>query len=693
MSTSNFDTLANSILEMAVTFKDSGPVKQTISDIRTNNLPHHYQKPLVAILDDGDRDEMIDKIIAKVFGEENFNPDINTKKELQDALEQAVVEISKSSESKFARPVQGVAANYLGRWLGTNINVEFSRGGETELKNKGASVIAAKEVLTKTLTPTAKEIEELQQPEQPAASVAKQDTSEDPQAPNNPPEEETPLDKEYELSEALFEKFSEEIADKNKKAARKGIPTVTIQQTGERMADVKREFDLDLHVKIKLIKFKMQVPQLVLPGGWKFIGRVDHEAIGNLIVSVPGSGHEQDLHRLFGKSQPSHCDHCGKTRNRTSTFVIQDKEGKLKRIGRQCLKDYIPIGDDVNKMIEYAQFLTRIALGIAEFEHKGGGEYGGGGGRFNHFGVIETLSLTFCLVDKTGYLSKSKARSQAEMGGSSDTPTADIVEGAFTGALQEKVNRVGLRSLEGKLKLEYDAFMDWVGDSSEKGQGKYRDKAKKAIDWGIPYIKEQLKNPGQMAEFYNNLSTVLNGSVDENGKHKPEAYVSKKYLGYLTSLVPLYNREANKEAADALAKEKGEKVSEYVGVIKYPIGELSATDKRNMKKVGLEDKLNKFPFDGPIPVTVNMTRTTQRDTYGYGDSGVSYMYSMSDDKGNVYVYFATRDLNLQQGEKTKIMRAIVKNHRDFTFKGGKTVKQTYITRATMEWSDGSQQTE
>lgn len=660
---------------MAATFKDVGNVKQAITDIKSKNLPHHYQKPLVAIANDNDRNEMIDRIIAKVFGAQNYHPDLNTKKELQDALEQAVIAVSREPDSKFIRPVQGVAANYLGRWLGTNINVEFSRGGEKELQTQGASVTAAKEVLTKTLTPTATEREELKQAEQPTAA-------EDPQAPNNPPQEETPLDKEYELSEATFEGFSEKIAELNKKAARKNIPQVTIERLGERMQDVVGE----RHVKIKLIKFKMQIPQLTLPGGWKFIGRVDHESIGNLIVSVPGSGHEEDLHKMFGKSQPSHCDHCGKTRKRTSTFVVQDEKGKIKRIGRQCLKDYIRGGEDeINKMVNYAEFLTRIALGLAEFEGRdgendGGEREGGGGSRFNHFGIADALALTFCLVDRTGYLSKSKARAAAENGGPSETPTADVVEQAFAGDLEDRVHRTGINKLEGKLKLEWDAYLEWAEDRSEKGAKKYTQKAKKAIEWGADYTAKQLAAPGHnpMREFYQNLSTILNGVKD-----KEEAYVSKKYLGYLTSLVPLYNKHMNDEAANAQAKEGGEKVSEYVGTIGYPIGELNATDKRKMKKEGLESKLGQFPFNGPIPVTVTMTRTIQRDSYSYYDSGVSYMYSMTDEKGNVYVYFATSDFNLQQGDKAEIVKAKVKNHKDFTSKAGKTVKQTYLTRADL----------
>jgi hypothetical protein len=57
--------------EMAASLKDAGNIKQTLSDIKSKNLPHHYQKPLIAIANDADREEMVDKILYTVFGERN----------------------------------------------------------------------------------------------------------------------------------------------------------------------------------------------------------------------------------------------------------------------------------------------------------------------------------------------------------------------------------------------------------------------------------------------------------------------------------------------------------------------------------------------------------------------------------------------------------------------------------------------
>lgn len=677
---SNFEQHIKSILnEMAASFKDLGVIPQTLDDIKTKNLPHHYQKPLIAIVDDKDRTEMIDKIIERVFGSEKYNPDINTKKDLQDALEKAVVDVSKEPTSKFTRPVTGVAANFLGRWLGTNINVEYSRSGSKELETKGVSTLAAKEILNKTLTPTETEKEELKQQEQP---------SEKPPIQSGGTPEDNPLNKEYSFDESAFEQFKDQIDKTNKRNARYGIPIIQIEEIGEEFVDVKeraagtRFFDDILRhtlpaKKLRKIKFKLVVPELKMDGGWEFIGRVDHEAIGNLIVSVPGSEHGVDLHKMFGNSEPSYCDHCNTTRRRTSTFVLKNAEGKIKRVGRQCLKDYLPGGErGVSEVVGYAQYLSDIAERLRVWESKSGGgeDYeegmgGGGGSSKEHFSVQGTVALAKLLVDKIGYVSKAKASQSIQDNdgvGGGLMSTADLIDGLY--------------NVE-HIRKEYPDILKKYKDDSEK----LTKEAKEIIDWTDKYLEKQLEDPyNKMREYYQNLSTIVKGV-----KEKEDAYIPKKYLGYLISIVPLYIRHAESDKTDARLQEQGEKVSKYVGYIGMPIGEINAADKRKIKEhnknfPSTPINIDGFPFDGPIEVTINSARTFQRQSYSYYDSGMSFMYSMTDDNGNVYVYFASSDLGMNEGDKAKIVKASVKNHKDYTTKSGKTIKQTYITRVKFE---------
>jgi hypothetical protein len=677
---SKFDALASSLLEMAATYKDIGSVKSTLSDIKAKNLPHHYQKPLIAIADDNDRDEMIDKVITKVFGTENFNANINTKKELQDALEKAVVEVSNSPGSKFKRPVTGVSANYLGRWLGTNINVAYStETAKKQIEDKGITKQAATQILQNTLTPTESDKEELTKEEPESTEQSSEGSGSS---------KENSLNKEYSFDERTFQRFKETIEKANKRNARYGIPSVQIEELGEEFVDVKerqageRFFNDILHrtlpaKKVRKVKFKLTVPELKMEGGWEFIGRVDHEAIGNLIVSVPGTEHGVDLHKMFGNSEPSYCDHCNTTRRRTSTFVLKNAEGKIKRVGRQCLKDYLPGGDKaVSQVVSYAQYLSDIEERLRQWQSAsdGGGEdydegMGGGSWSMSHFNARGIIGVTIAIVKAMGYMSKSQANKYSERGDGAPLTTADVIDMMY--------NDLDATKKEPKLK---EVFAD-LKENNEN----YTKEAEKIVDWADSYLDKQLEDQyNKMREYYQNLSTIVKGI-----KKSADAHIPKKYLGYLVSIVPLYNKHVESENAEKKASESGERVSQYVGMIGMPIGELNPTDKRKLKKhnenfPSSKVELNSFPYNGPITVTVDSARTFQRQSYSYYDSGLSYMYSMTDDKGNVYVYFASQEIDLKAGDKAEIVKATIKNHKDYTTKSGKTIKQTYLTRVKFD---------
>jgi hypothetical protein len=490
------------------------------------------------------------------------------------------------------------------------------------------------------------------------------------------------LDKEFSFIEELYDKVVEEINVINKKTKKYDIPRISIEKLGEETVE-KRYKPTDITsrkgVMLKKIKFRINVPQLQLPGGWKFIGRVDHTEIGNLIVSVPDSGHEEDLHKLYGNSQPSYCDHCNTTRKRTSTFVVQDKEGNLKRIGRQCLKAYMPNGQfDVDKLLEYADYLSKIAEGLREFEPMSGeGDYdgeGGGGGssKYDSFRIKETLGVALSYIRKLGYISKSRASADNEGGGYSEPTSSKIVKG-ITGELENIIARAGgLSKAGGGAQTELIALDDYRQNKEE-----YEAEADKVIEWGKEYIAKQLEKPSNMSEYFKNLQIILNGAASSGA-------IPEKYIGYLVSIIPAYNKAIDAQDQEKLSKERGEQVSNYVGTIKAPIGELSYNDKRKLKKMGV-DGLEAFPYNGPIPVTVTGSRGFERQSYGYYDSGgTTTMVNMIDDQGNVYTYFDNRNDEYEKGQKFVIRRALVKNHKDYTNKNtGKTIKQTVLLKADL----------
>jgi hypothetical protein len=180
-----------------------------------------------------------------------------------------------------------------------------------------------------------------------------------------------------------------------------------------------------------------------------------------------------------------------------------------------------------------------------------------------------------------------------------------------------------------------------------------------------------------MTEYFKNLQTILNGAASSGA-------IPEKYLGYLVSILPAYNKAIEAQDQDKLSKERGEQVSEYVGSVGAPIGELSYNDKRKLKKMGVEG-LEGFPYNGPINVTVTGSRGFERQGYGYYDTGgTTTMINMIDDQGNVYVYFSSGSMEVEKGQKLVITRALIKNHKEYTNKNtGKVTKQTVLTRAVL----------
>ena len=627
-----------------------------------------------------------------------------TPQQLETLIKNAVLEISKDPNLAEVEDKQ-LAAELVKAFRGgsmspTTADVISKRAVKQLLDSLKSQPNSTKQVVAKAVAVAVKAVE--QKPEQAeqiasdSAETAVDQIEATPPASSSEPEKKTAevptetgggetkevtdiLDQEFSFVEDLYDKVVEDVAALNKRASKKGIPSITVEKTGEEVVEKRynpNRADSRKGVMLKKIKFRIRVPQLQLPGGWKFIGRVDHTDIGNLIVSVPNSGHEEDLHRLYGNSQPSYCDHCNTTRKRTSTFVVQDAQNKLKRIGRQCLKDYLPGGDQgVKNMLDYAEYLSKIAEGLKEFESRGGeGDYdddrmGGGSSRYDSFRIKETLGVALAYVRKLGYVSRSKANADNESGQYSEPTSAKIVRG-ITGELEDKLSR---DKNNGSLKAELSALEDYRGNKE-----KYEEESDKVIEWGKEHIARQLEKPSNMTEYFKNLQTILNGAASSGA-------IPEKYLGYLVSILPAYNKAIDAQDQEKLSKERGEQVSNYIGTVGGPIGELNYNDKRKLKKMGVED-VDAFPYNGPIPVTVTGSRGFERQGYGYYDTGgTTTMINMIDDQGNVYVYFANGDAEYEKGLKLIIRRALIKNHKEYTNKNtGKVTKQTVLTRAVLE---------
>jgi hypothetical protein len=478
-------------------------------------------------------------------------------------------------------------------------------------------------------------------------------------------------DRSYYAIEDTFGKLQKDLEKLNRRNSRYGIPLVTLKVLGEKITSGKN----DSSTPFKIIEFRLDVPPLKLEGNWKFLARVDHEPIGNLIVRVPGTNYSGDLHSLFGTSKASVCDHCGAVRQRTSTFVVQNDQGEIKRVGRQCLKDYLPGGiNSAKKIAEYAEYISQVLLGIienAKASESGLERLSGGGSIKKYVPIKEVFNAALYVIDKLGYISNKAAYESNRYSDSGGlTSTAQIVKDYLSGDLFAKFKNADPRSREsGEMKKLQDLFENYDSE-------KYEEKTQNLLDWAPDYIESQLKLPNSpMRDYFNNLKVIIGGlqSPGSNGYLNIE-----KHAGYVVGLIPSFLRAQKEETQSKV--EISTQESQYVGVVGYPIGSLKKTDIYKAKKAGVDLNITQFPFNGPINVEA-LYDTSSYDTggsYGYYGPSVIYRTTFVDEKGNQYV---TNAEGFSKGDKISIERAMVKDHKDYVSKKtGKVFKQTRLNR-------------
>jgi hypothetical protein len=499
-------------------------------------------------------------------------------------------------------------------------------------------------------------------------SLLSEENSEDPsliKEPASPEINNLDPDRNYYAVEDMFEKLQKDLEKLNRRNSRYNIPLVTLKVLGEKITSGKN----DSSIPFKVIEFRLDVPPLKLEGNWKFLARVDHEPIGNLIVRVPGTNYSGDLHSLFGASKASVCDHCGAVRQRTSTFVVQNDQGEIKRVGRQCLRDYLPGGIySAKKIAEYAEYISQVLLGIienAKTSESGLERLSGGGSIKKYVPIKEVFNAALYVIDKLGYISNKVAYGNEDL-----ISTSQIVKDYLSGELFIKFKNADPRSREsGEMKKLQDLFENYDSD-------KYEEKTQKLLDWAPDYIESQLKLPNSpMRDYFNNLKVII-GGLQSSGNN---GYLNiEKHAGYVVGLIPTFNRAQKEETQSKV--ETSTQESQYVGIVGYPIGSLKKTDIYKAKKASINLDMTQFPFNGPINVEA-LYDTSSYDTggsYGYYGPSVIYRTTFVDEKGNQYV---TNAEGFSKGDKIAIERAMVKDHKDYVSKKtGKVFKQTRLNR-------------
>lgn len=254
-----------------------------------------------------------------------------------------------------------------------------------------------------------------------------------------------------------------------------------------------------------------------LPGGWAFLGALEHTPTGDLV-------HGDDPRVAAFRGQGPHCDHCGLDRARLSTFVLAAEDGRVVRVGRSCLVDFLgAVRFEVGGLWTLAHDLE--AIGRDDEDGAWGSKIDLGADR------LSLLTLAAAAIRTHGWVPKSFQGAQA-------IPTAALVDRMAFGPY-------GPRSHD-----RYGMAADPVWEAVEAitVADEDRDLAGRVVAWVAAL-------PVGGSEYLENLRTVLAAET-----------VESRRVGLAASAVSAYLREVEKVALRK-ARDEAQKDSRHLGAV------------------------------------------------------------------------------------------------------------------------------
>lgn len=142
---------------------------------------------------------------------------------------------------------------------------------------------------------------------------------------------------------------------------------------------------------------RVTIGEMPRTNGYAFVGKLVHTDAGNVVSLAPG---EQDtVVALEWRNCAATCDHCNTARRRTETFLIRTPDGSIKRVGRNCLADFLMC--DPSGMLALDAF--QDALRAFHSDEDSDGERGYGGARW-HFTTLHFVAVACASIRLNGYL-------------------------------------------------------------------------------------------------------------------------------------------------------------------------------------------------------------------------------------------------------------------------------------------------
>jgi len=196
--------------------------------------------------------------------------------------------------------------------------------------------------------------------------------------------------KDFEIPAENLEGLRGRLVEVNKKAAKLGVPNVTmtvgdriVKKTPTHSRGTLEEVFFNVTISGETPKFD----------GWAFTASLEMTDEGSLIRTMPGMECPPE-HRERGNV----CDHCGTKRRRANTYVVIHDDGRSMNVGKNCLKDFM--GSHRLNPALFARYFTFLLDCFDSPEGFGGFRHGE-----PSYDIATVLELTGAMIASYGWVS------------------------------------------------------------------------------------------------------------------------------------------------------------------------------------------------------------------------------------------------------------------------------------------------
>lgn len=310
----------------------------------------------------------------------------------------------------------------------------------------------------------------------------------------------------------------EVIGEKNKEY------TVFDEETGQKIKRFK---------KVSIVKVVGDRPRVA---GYDFLATVQGTPNGNILRVIPGAENYQKEIQAYYNSNPGLCEWCKKRRYRVETFIVREEAtGKLKQVGRNCLKDFL--GGKSPQSIA-ALFSTYDDLYQFLKRHEKDKDERSQSFRNDSF-IAPVKDVLLAGVTSTrlfGYR-------PASFGGET---TANLARLVVFGPPQRYITTRFGSEPNPDYEL-YQKIKNAINEDDEK-------KVQEIISWFNSMSEEQKKDP-----FFHNVDVLFK-----------EEFVSSKNVGYIVGLIPVFSKFTSQQYHQKKDSSKT-KSNEWIGQVNQKI--------------------------------------------------------------------------------------------------------------------------